>query len=93
MFIVKLAITVWNQRIAPVFDSAGKAIILDTRGENQIDRREVDLVRENSFTKARFLREEGVRELICGAISREVENMLVDQGIRVLPLSPATSKR
>jgi predicted Fe-Mo cluster-binding NifX family protein len=82
---MKLAITVWNQRVAPVFDSAGTALILELRGAQVIQRHEMDLDQADPDAKLRLLRQEGVRELICGAITRQVETRAQEQGIRVLP--------
>jgi predicted Fe-Mo cluster-binding NifX family protein len=82
---MKLAITVWNQRIAPVFDSARNAIIVELRDGHVIGRHELDMDRIDPAGKAWLLRTEGVRELVCGAISYEVEAMVRDQGIRVVP--------
>lgn len=80
---VKLAIPVWNRRVAPVFDSAARVMILDVRRDRWIDRREVELDEDDPAAKVRFLRDEGVRELICGAISRDIEMLALGQGIRV----------
>lgn len=82
---MKLAITVWNERIAPVFDSAGKAVILEVCRGSMTGRREIELGKADPAGKVRLLREEGVRELICGAVSHDVDILLRSGGIRVLP--------
>ena len=82
---MKLAITVWNQRIAPVFDSARTVIIMEIRDGCETGRRSLDMDQMDPAGKAWLLRNEGVNELVCGAISREVEAMVQDQGIHVIP--------
>jgi predicted Fe-Mo cluster-binding NifX family protein len=82
---VKLAITVWNERIAPVFDSAGRAVILEVCRRSVKERYEVDLVRQNTAAKIAELRKEGVGLIICGALSREAEAMILEQEMLVLP--------
>lgn len=82
---VKLAITVWNQRIAPVFESSGKAVILEFRDNVLLSRSHADIHRNDPSAKARFLRGQGIHELICGAISRDVEDLVREQGIRIHP--------
>ena len=80
---MKLALTVWNERIAPVFDSAGSAVILETRDGVRGRSETLDLDTRDPDKKARTLQELGVQELICGAISREAEATVRNHGITV----------
>ncbi|MDX9958825.1 MAG: NifB/NifX family molybdenum-iron cluster-binding protein [Clostridia bacterium] len=82
---MNMAITVWNQRIAPVFDSARNVIIVEVREGRETGRRSLELDQMDPGGKAWLLRNEGVTELVCGAISREAEAMVRDQGIHVIP--------
>jgi len=88
---MKLAITPWNQRVAPVFDSAERILILDLNSPTNIDSgtyedaiiesQEFDFGTKNPAEKARFLVKQGVEHVICGAISRDLELLIRDQGI------------
>ena len=76
---MKTAITIWNGRIAPVFDVARQCLLV----EDDL-RTELALPDGNAAFKASFLGEHTVEQVICGAISREYENALVASGIEVI---------
>jgi predicted Fe-Mo cluster-binding NifX family protein len=90
---MKLAITPWNQRVAPVFDSAERILILDMethtgnpgQGLDEIYTlgHELDVSTKSPTEKAHFLADQGVEQLICGAISYDLERLIRDQGIDV----------
>jgi len=80
---MKLAITPWNQRVAPVFDSSERILILDMDPLRQSEGQEFDFSNKNPADKVRFLVDQGVEQLICGAISRDLELLIRDQGIDV----------
>lgn len=80
---MKLAITPWNQRVAPVFDSSERILILEVEPDRQSEGREFDFSNKSPADKARFLADQGVEQLICGAISRDLELLIRDQGIDV----------
>ncbi|AQQ10009.1 hypothetical protein L21SP3_01831 [Sedimentisphaera cyanobacteriorum] len=82
---MKLAITIWAGRIAPVFDAAGKAVIVDVPPEGgELSRTEVILPGTSPFEKVSFLAEIGVESLICGAISRPVQEFALSSGMEVM---------
>ncbi len=101
---MKLAITPWNGRVAPVFDSSERLLILDrapyvpSMERLSMDGRlraeelsvdgdpmgeEFDISQKAPAQKVRFLADQGVEQLICGAISKDLEILLRDQGIDV----------
>jgi predicted Fe-Mo cluster-binding NifX family protein len=82
---MKLALTAWNNRIAPVFDSAGSLLILEIQNGNCQHREIVSLVGKDLVEKARLLRSLEVAELICGAISIEAESLVRLEGISMYP--------
>jgi len=78
---MKLAITVWNGRIAPVFDAAERCLVLDTEtGESS----EEGIPRGPVEEKVDFLAGRNVVTLICGAISREYEDAIVARNLEVI---------
>jgi len=66
---LKIAVTKWNGRIAPVFDVAEHATILETNAGSIIGEDEVILPVGCPRDKIMFLRGLDVRQLICGALS------------------------
>jgi len=80
---MKLAITVWNKRIAPVFDSAGSVLLLGLGDNERQNPGVVDLRQSNLGQRVDILKFHAVQELICGAISREAERLVLEQGISV----------
>lgn len=78
---MKTAITIWNNRIAPVYDSARTFLIveLDKEGAESEQTCTVD-----EKGKLNFLISEKVDRVICGAISRQCEMMLQEKGIELI---------
>ena len=82
---MRIALPVWEGRISPVFDTAGRLVIVDAEAGEEPQRREVDLVEPFPPRRAAKLVELGVEVLICGAISRPMASMVASYGVRVLP--------
>ncbi len=81
---MKIALTVWNGRIAPVFDVAGTIRLIEYDGENIKEDKIVILPNENRVIKrVERLSELQIDTLICGAISRPVHRIIVDSGIKI----------
>ncbi len=81
---MKLAIPVWENRVASVFDFACKAIVVEWDGSAELDRAEVALSGQGRARIA-ALRQLGVDTLICGAISRPLASWASVCGIRLFP--------
>ncbi len=80
---MRIALALANGRIAPVFDVARQVLLIDLEaGKVQSDSLE-DLPLVMPAAKVIRLSELGIEELICGAISWPVRNMIEAQGIRV----------
>lgn len=80
---MKLALSVWNGRIAPVFDVSERCLIVDTDAPAP----EGDLVEFPGWggdEKARFLAEKGVTTLMCGAVSHDYETAFLAHGIETI---------
>ena len=82
---MKLALTAWNNRIAPVFDSAGSLLVLEMQNGICQHRETMSLTGMDLAEKASILRKLGVSELICGAISIEAESLVRLEGISLYP--------
>jgi predicted Fe-Mo cluster-binding NifX family protein len=80
-----IAVPVWNGRIAPVFDVARQVSLVETEGGRRIGERNEVLPEGDPGARILRLVELHVDWLICGAISRPVQEMAAAQGIRVVP--------
>lgn len=78
---MRLAVPVWDSRVSPLFDVARWLMVVDVIGS------------EATFTKIfpiggphrqRVVSELGIDVLICGAISRDLEDGLVASGVEVV---------
>jgi predicted Fe-Mo cluster-binding NifX family protein len=82
---MKVALTVWNGRISPVFDVSRKILVLDIHNGVVTSRREEPIEGIDPSQKAGKLAGWQVRELICGAISRPLAGLFATYGIRTIP--------
>jgi predicted Fe-Mo cluster-binding NifX family protein len=76
-----IAFSVWGSRIAPVFDSASEILVLDLNDSKSIKRHRLSSY--DLYSKIRDLKNLGVDVLICGAISKTLEQLLFTQSINV----------
>jgi len=82
---MKTALTIWENRISPVFDSAQNFLIADIQNNTVIGRHYEIIAYESPVLKVVKLHELGVGMLICGAISREPANLIHAYGIQMIP--------
>ena len=83
--IMKVALPVWNERIAPLFDVCRKLHLAEVDAGCIVATSEADLWQGEPSGKALQLQEMGVSVLICGAISRPVQRMVTARNIQVIP--------
>ena len=82
---MKVVLTVWENRISPVADSARQLLLVDVEDQTIRDRRTERLNEESVFYRARRLADLGVEVLICGAISDFYASLVEGYGIRLIP--------
>lgn len=82
---MKLAITVWNGRIAPLFDVARHVLVVETEGFGKPigSMMNVDLQNDDVDKKVAALASLGIEAVVCGAISREYEEALMAADIEM----------
>jgi hypothetical protein len=80
-----LAMPIFRARVSPVLDWCSKALILAVESPDVASGRELDLRETGPFECLRFLREEGVMTLICGALSLELLHYGEILGLRIFP--------
>ena len=82
---MKVAIPIWNGRISPVLDVARHLLVVEIDGGVEAGRREEAIDGTDLARRAERVIRAGVDVLICGAISRPLETMLVASGVEVIP--------
>jgi len=82
---MRLAIPTRNERISPVFDSAGQVLLVDFEEGKECSRCVAPLPADSLAGRVTRLKELAVVVLICGGISRTLRQMIEANGIRVYP--------
>jgi predicted Fe-Mo cluster-binding NifX family protein len=83
--IMKTAFSLWQGRIAPVFDVSRRLLILETKEGREMPRLEELMSGDAPLEKSASLVSRGVDTLVCGAISRYLRGAITAAGIRVIP--------
>ena len=81
---MKVALTVWEDKISPVFDVARTLLIAELENGEIVGRYYEPMFAEISSLLAEWLRELGVDVLVCGAISQVPAIILEAGGVRLL---------
>ncbi len=81
---MKVALTVHQGRVAPLFDAAHRLLLVTFRGGSRRRREEI-LTGETPLHRAEQVVQTGADELVCGAISAVTRAFLAGWGVRVLP--------
>ncbi len=81
---MRAAFSFWENRIAPVFDVALNVLVVETKSGRIINETEEALTDTLPMGKALRLAELDVGILVCGAISRPLQDMVSAYGIRVI---------
>ncbi len=82
---MKAAFSIWDSRIAPVFDVARQVCLVETGPGGVVQKSQEQLTGDAPVQKVLRLMELGAGTLVCGAISRPVLEMFSGYGIRVFP--------
>jgi len=90
---MKVAMTVWGNRISPVFDSAQTILLADIENGEVIAQRREFLPRLVASGLARMLVEKNIDTLICGAISERPAQIFQQADIRLLSFVSGSADR
>jgi len=82
---MKIAFAHWNNRIAPVFDTAQQICVVDAESGKIVSEAQEALLEDLPVRKTLQLVELGINALVCGAISRPMYGLIVAYGIQVVP--------
>jgi predicted Fe-Mo cluster-binding NifX family protein len=80
---MKVALTIWNNRVAPVFDVTASAMIVDIQNESVASRATFDLSGQAAADKMATIAQMGAEVLICGAISNPAMAVAHECGIEL----------
>ncbi|MCJ8501633.1 NifB/NifX family molybdenum-iron cluster-binding protein [Desulfatitalea alkaliphila] len=81
---MKAAFAIWNDRIAPLFDTSHHAQVVEVVSGRIICQRRECFEDQTAVGKVFCLVEWGVGTLICGAISRPLQAIVTAHGIQVV---------
>jgi predicted Fe-Mo cluster-binding NifX family protein len=81
---MNVAIPTLDARVSPVFDVAQTVVLVEFDADHELRRQMIPLHSPDLARRVAALSQNEVNVLICGAISRPLEAMLMAAGIRVL---------
>jgi len=82
---MKVALTVWKNRISPLFDATRMLLIADIGKRRIREQRLEALDCDTAFARAARLDELGVKVLICGGISDFFARLIEAHSIQIIP--------
>jgi predicted Fe-Mo cluster-binding NifX family protein len=82
---VRVAVSIWQERISPVCDVAEHFLVVDFEGTQTEEHGTVTVQPHKLLRRVEALREVGTEVVICGAISRVLETAFRSSGIRIVP--------
>ncbi len=80
---IKIALSIFDHRIAPVFDVASQVLLVDIKSSGVYEESLAAMPRESADAKVLKLVELEVKTLICGAISKPMLVLAQSHGIQV----------
>ena len=81
----KVAIPIWGERVSPVLDTASKLMLLEFNQGHETKREIINIPEEHFTSRARYLTGLKIDTIVCGALSRPLRQLLIQQGMTVLP--------
>lgn len=90
---MKIAMTVWGNRVSPVFDSA-QTILLAEIDANEVVWEQREFIAGQIPTRlARMLVDKGIDTLVCGAISEQPAGIIEAAGINLISFVSGNAQR
>jgi predicted Fe-Mo cluster-binding NifX family protein len=81
---MRIAVTIWNDKISPVFDTASRLLIIEADNLNETARFKTNLYEKDISQRCLRIQALKVNALICGAISRPFSMLLMSAGIKII---------
>ena len=88
-----IAVTVWGQRVSPVFDAAGTMLIAEIEGNVLINSTSLAFDPQRPRELLRLLQERRVSCLICGAISEQPAALFEAAELELIPFVAGNVQR
>lgn len=82
---MKLGISILNNNISPVFDSAHTLRIYRIKDNKIESQRDVNIDSGNLISKTSQIVNTRVNAIICGAVSQQFYSLLQNQGVKLMP--------
>jgi predicted Fe-Mo cluster-binding NifX family protein len=82
---MKVAVTVWENRISPLFDATRTLLIVDIHNCVVTEKHVTHFDGISPFSRAATLEELGVGTLICGGVSDLFAELIEARNIRIIP--------
>lgn len=82
---MKVAVTVWEKRISPVFDASRRLLIAEIKNGRIKNRATLIFDPGVPSRLSKILKDLGVSVLICGAVSQVPATILAGEGITLIP--------
>ena len=89
----KIAVTVWEHRISPVFDSARTLLIAEVDEKSIASASYLTFDPNQLIELVQLLRAQNVMVIICGAVSEGPANMLEAAGFELIPFIAGDYRR
>ncbi len=83
--LVKLAVTVWGNRISPVFDAASTLLVAEITDKKISGQYYTAFDPQSPTDLIHTLKKNHVTTLVCGAISKTPARLILDQHIHLIP--------
>ena len=81
---LKTAITVWGNRISPVFDAAGTLLVVEIENHQIKKKQYLSFDPETPSDLTHVLKKMDVDVLVCGAISTKPANLIIGNDIKLI---------
>ncbi len=81
----KIAVTLWGNRVSPVFDSARTLLIAEIDGNALVSTSQLTFDPERLLELVQMLQTQQVRLIICGAVSEGPAAMIEAAGVELIP--------
>lgn len=82
---MRIAAPIHEGRISPVLDVARRFLVMEVQDAHETNRSEVRLENTEFLARARWIVQLDWQVIVCGAISRPLETLLVASGVKVIP--------
>ena len=82
---MKIALSVYEKKISPVFDFASLLSVYEKKNEKATMTNEINLVGIEFNEKIRILKQNEIELIICGAVSNQFRQLIEMEGIKLIP--------